>query len=228
MAPSLDVCGVMAADPALLPVALEALLPDGPIGRPAKGRIGVCLGAGWRRDALTTHLFDKAIAALARQNIEVVMLPLPDRAEIGRCHAVRVLDETLAVHEGIPRDGLAVATQRALRAAERLAPEDRARAAEYRDVLNEVLDDLSGQLDAILSPTLPVVPPKVGQGYTRLDGMPVLSALTAETCLANLGGRPAICGPAGLLPLQLTGLAMSVRDLASFAPSLFKGIEVMR
>lgn len=225
MAPGLDSFGLMAADPALLQPALAALLPANTPAREPKVRIGVCLGAGWRRDTVITRLFAEAVERLARQGVEMVEMPLPDREAIGRCHATRVLDETLAVHEGLARDRLAIATQRALGAAERLTPTDKANAVEYQKDLTAFLDDQAQQVDAILSPTLPVMPPKAGQRRVRLGGMSVLSALTAETCLANLSGRPAISGPAGLLPLQLTGLGMTVQDLVSTAPSLFDEVK---
>lgn len=225
MAPRFDDVGLMAADPQVLRTALNVLLPDTPAIKPPKRRIGYCIGTGWHRDFVINRLFAQAVDALSDLGIEAVEVSLPDRAVIGRCHAILVLEQTLAVHRAIPdldHDQLAPTARRALRAAERVSAEDTTRAKRVLADLNRNIDLLQDELDAILSPSLPVLPPKIGQTDARLDAMSVLAALTAETCLANLTGRPAIAGPAGSLSLQLTGLAMSAHDLATFAPSLFE------
>lgn len=227
MAPRFDDVGLMAADPHLLRTALNVLLPDVPVMKPPKRRIGYCIGTGWHRDPVTNRLFAQAVDAVSSLGIEAVEVSLPNRAVIGRCHAILVLEQALAVHREIPNfelDQLAPAARRALRAAERVSAEDTTCAKRVLAELIHNLDLLQEQFDAILSPTLPVVPPRIGQIDARLDAMSVLTALTAETCLANLTGRPAIAGPAGLLSLQLTGLAMSAQDLAAFAPGLFENV----
>lgn len=230
MAPRFDDVGLMAADPVVLQSALDVLLPDTPAAKAPKRRIGYCTGTGWQRDLVTNRLFTQAVDALSDLGIDTVEVSLPDRAVLGRCHAILVLEQTLAVHRAIPdldQDQLAPATRRALHAAERIGPEVTHSAELILNDLNKRLAQLQDHFDAILSPTLPVLPPKVGQTEARLDAMSVLTALTAETCLANLTGRPAIAGPAGLLSLQLTGLSMSAHDLATIAPGLFESIVTL-
>lgn len=227
MAAGLDSFGFIAAKPEIISRAVYLLLPAPALRRVPTRRVAYVDGAGWWRDRVTSHVFAAAIAALPDQGIESVRVTLPDRATLGECHAIQVLTEAQAVYRDITDHALlAPATAHALRAALRITDAQQQGATAQIAALNAQFEALSGEFDALLSPTLPVLPPKIGQRRVRLENLPVLTALTAETCLANLTGRAAICAPVGPISLQLTGLAMSEHALSSHGADLLHSLAV--
>lgn len=228
MAPGFDHVGLMAATIETLARAAKALVP-GPEGPTRDLRvIGYCDGPGWSRDRASDSALSSALARAREIGLETTRLDLPSRAMIARSHAILVLDAAAKAHVSLSdkdRAALAPASRHALIAAEKLPASDIAEADAFRRRLAGQLTALMSRVCAILSPTLPIVPPRVGQRKIRHGGSSILQALTAEACMANLTGLPAICGPSGCLSLQLTGLGAGVFDIVPVVSTLFSAIE---
>ncbi len=87
--------------------------------------------------------------------------------------------------------------RRALATAQTIKPEIFAQACEQVAAIANAFEEICADIDAVIGPTLPVLPPLVGVRRMRLNGQeqPVLSILVAETCLANVTGAPALSMP---------------------------------
>lgn len=229
LAPSFDVVGLMAADVSVLKRAARVLLPDMALRptRPLRSLTYIETSDAWPRDRATARLFADRLATARRTGIKLNPLRLPPRDAVIRCHATIVLLEASAVYAGFDdaaRAQLAPSAVKALRAAERLSGGDRASAAATMDEVKERLNALEGNIDALISPTLSILPPRVDVASDKGAAYAILSGMTAETCIANLTGRPAIAGPSGCLSLQLTGLAAGTFDIVQAAPALFENL----
>ena len=99
------------------------------------------------------------------------------------------------------------------------------KAQQFRAIFNRQIDFLMSRFDALLSPTLPVKAPLLGQKYLEIEGERITSqdAMTHFNWLANLTGLPTISVPCGFtsdgLPLgmMLMGHSFSETDLVRFA-----------
>ncbi|MEJ2774971.1 Asp-tRNA(Asn)/Glu-tRNA(Gln) amidotransferase subunit GatA [Sulfolobaceae archaeon RB850M] len=85
------------------------------------------------------------------------------------------------------------------------------KALKVRRLIKDELDSLLKKFDLIVSPTMPVLPPKIGE---VIDDPLRMYAMDLNTVLANLAGIPALSQPAGFynnLPvgLQLMGKYLS-------------------
>jgi len=85
------------------------------------------------------------------------------------------------------------------------------KALKVRRLIKDELDSLLKKFDLIISPTMPVLPPKIGE---VIDDPLRMYAMDLNTVLANLAGIPALSQPAGFynnLPvgLQLMGKYLS-------------------
>jgi Asp-tRNA(Asn)/Glu-tRNA(Gln) amidotransferase A subunit family amidase len=86
-----------------------------------------------------------------------------------------------------------------MRAAQRLSAKDIAAArATCAEAVTVFANAMRG-VDAMLSPTLQAMPPREGSDRIIVCGVerPAIPGLTAETCLANVVGGPALTIPSG-------------------------------
>lgn len=227
LAPSLDHVGLMARDLPLMHTAAAALLQARlhASGRPTTPRFGVDLRKLEGMHPAVAASFVELVARLRAAGATTVEVELPQRSAVRDAHAVKVLIEARRVYAEfwpVPDTALGMAARHALRIAQdidavTLAGAD-TRARTVRDSFNKVL----AQVDAILTPTLPVRTPAVGARRVALDGeeVPLVVALTAETAIANLTGCPALVlpvrGAAGHAGCSVQVLAAHGMDHALF------------
>ncbi|CAI6075713.1 amidase [Cohnella sp. JJ-181] len=170
-------------------------------------RIGVPRGLVYRRiEPAVRALFDEALAALAELGAVLVdvELPLADRAidvavgiatpEVGYVHRERIAASLALYGDG---------------AADTFARSRAALAHEYMDAMRlraemtSGLDALFGDVDAIVTPTMPAAPTLLGQEEVLFpDGVSesVHECMIRFTCLYNVTGHPALSVPCGLTP----------------------------
>jgi aspartyl-tRNA(Asn)/glutamyl-tRNA(Gln) amidotransferase subunit A len=188
LAPSFDHAGPMARDVAECVRMMEALVPGFEPQSVEPGDLEV--GIAWleHADPLVRVRVEEAAAAFPRRR--VVVLDLPDRHEWGALFR----REALSSHAGLfpeRAEDYGDDVRETLEQAEKLADDEVAAAARARQRYGEQLAEAFAGLDLLVTPTLPVVAPPLGQGSR--------TTLTKFTSLFNLVGWPALalpCGPA--------------------------------
>jgi aspartyl-tRNA(Asn)/glutamyl-tRNA(Gln) amidotransferase subunit A len=188
LAPSFDHAGPMARDVGECVRMMEALVPGFEPQSVEPGDLEV--GVAWleHADPLVRVRVEEAAAAFPRRR--GVALDLPDRHEWGALFR----REALSSHAGLfpeRAEDYGDDVRETLEQAEKLADDEVAAAARARQRYREQLAEAFAGLDLLVTPTLPVVAPPLGQGSR--------TTLTKFTSLFNLVGWPALalpCGPA--------------------------------
>jgi aspartyl-tRNA(Asn)/glutamyl-tRNA(Gln) amidotransferase subunit A len=189
LAPSFDHVGPMALTVAACTHALEALVPAFE-PQLLESLEEVRVGVAWIDEA--APLVGRRVNELAerfprRRDIEVPR-PRVDGAfmqEVATVHG-----DLYAEHSDLYGSSVATKIERCLAVSNAEAAAAARRRSEYRELMDELIDDF----DLLLTPTLPVVAPEVGIGDLELR--PVL---TRNTLPFNALGWPALavpCGPA--------------------------------
>ena len=144
---------------------------------------------------------DRADIAHAEETPEVYACT--QRLEAFRCHA-----ELLARHAGALSPGV----RERFASGRGISSDDYARAQERRRVLTAAVDAALDRRDALVLPTLPIVPPLIGAETVDVNGSveSVRALMLRLTQLFDVTGHPTIsvpCGVAGGLPagMQLVG-----------------------
>jgi len=219
LAPSLDAVGWMTRDLHTLEKTAGVLL-ELPPARDSETTPGsrqrLRLGVDRKRLARCSSEVQEAIGKLQEQlggaGIDFHPIALPPQDMVTHAHAVIVLSEARAIYPGWSGNAelLPPAALRALAAAQNITERDVATAQLQIADITTRFEAACAQVDAILTPTLPVEPPAVGLHRLHLNGRiePIVSILVAETCLANLTGAPALSMP---LPVALVSLQLLVR-----------------
>jgi Asp-tRNA(Asn)/Glu-tRNA(Gln) amidotransferase A subunit family amidase len=226
LAPSFDVVGWMTRDLATLQRMAEAMMKVAPAGEisPNQLRLGVDLGRLDRCAPEVQLALERLLLQLSRNGVSVLPVSLPSCDVTTHAHAVTVLDEASAIYPGWADhiDLFPETARRALATAQAIKPEIFAQAREQVGAIANAFEQICADIDAVIGPTLPVLPPLTGVRRLRLNGQeqPVLSILVAETCLANVTGAPALSMPlpSGAAPgASIQILASRNRDDRAFA-----------
>jgi Asp-tRNA(Asn)/Glu-tRNA(Gln) amidotransferase A subunit family amidase len=225
MAPGLDQVGLMTSGYPLLVAGSAALL-----GRPielgcARPRFGVDLERLAACDPAVAASFLDAVERIRRAGFDVRAVMLPDRQGTGAVHATLVLAAARAVYAALwPLDAAALGAgaHRALSIAYALDQATIDAAQHGADAIASGFTRLFDEVDAVLTPTLAIPAPQVHLRKVVLNGnpVPVLTALTLETCLANLTGSPALVLPLagdGAAPASLQLLVPRHQDAAAMS-----------
>lgn len=217
MAPQLDHVGLMTRDFELLRTAAAVLLQSRVSGEGRAPRFGVDLGQLERLDPPIARSFLQAVERIRALGLEVIPVQLPDAKTVSQVHAALALGQAREVYAGLwPLDAsqLGGHAHRALCAAQAVdeAATERATLASSR--IARSLDEVFSRVDAVLAPTLPVDIPAAGARSVIVNGhkTPVVSALTSQTCIANVTGCTA-----AVLPLTSDALhgGVSIQLLAA-------------
>ena len=145
------------------------------------------------------------------------------RPEAFRCHAALLERHAADLSPGV---------RERLESGRDVSDDDYARAQEGRRVLTAAVDAALAGCDALLLPTLPILPPLVGAETVELKGRdePVRPLMLRLTQLFDVTGHPAIsipCGDAGGVPvgLQLVGRRGGTDELLALAAALEDAIR---
>jgi aspartyl-tRNA(Asn)/glutamyl-tRNA(Gln) amidotransferase subunit A len=165
-------------------------------------RIGLVRGASrWTEPEIETRL-DPAAEVLRGLGAEVVDLSLDSLADGVACVAILLRVEAAIVH----RERLAKAAHQLgadvrarLRAGQLLPATAYVDALRLRRALSIELDALLSTVDLLLLPTTPIVAPRIGETFDRVDsrGPNRRTLLSSLTALFNVTGVPAISVPFG-------------------------------
>lgn len=230
LARSMDHVGIIARDTDILVRAGTALLSAAgtapPAGAPLRLAVERDDGGLWQPEVAAS--FSAAVDRLRAAGHRIEYVAIPDRRAVAHAHGLLVLSEAAPVYAGLAaeeRERLGEAAKRALRYAETFDPAALADAAATRDGLRRRVDALLEDVDLVLSPTLPILPPATDARRVPFgtEEVPPVVALTALTCLANLTGHPAVALPTGGNPpgsIQLLAARGADIRLLSFARML--------
>ena len=204
LAPSLDTVGPLARDVALLGRTLAVLLGRD-VAWPGRwpARVGVPVEiTSQRLDPEVRAGWERGCAALSARGLTVAEVSLPALPDAPRANGVVLGVEALATHGELLQsrpDDLWPQVRERLEAARALTGEDLDSALAVRDRLRAQLGSVLGEVDVLLTPTLPCRVPPAGAEQVTVDGKAegITRALTRLTNPWNLVGAPAGSVPMG-------------------------------
>jgi aspartyl-tRNA(Asn)/glutamyl-tRNA(Gln) amidotransferase subunit A len=219
LSPTLDHVGylVARADQLVAPARVLGLL-DAAAEPPPARRLGVARGAADQADGPVADAFAATLEALGRAGVELVDVDWPGGEEVFAATTAIMFAEAAWVHRHLlaergDRYGADVKARLVQGAAIGRDPYLAARAGRRR-ARRACLDVLAG-VDAVLSPTVPVVPPTVA------EAVPAVGArLVAFTRLADLAGLPAVSLPVPGRPLPVGVQVEAGDDAAAIGAAL--------
>ena len=217
LAPSFDAIGVMTANSAHLKAVLEVLLNWQPLPARAAGlRLGLDVKRLHSCDEAVVTVIEDTCRKMPNDRVELHAIDLPKREDVFQAHSAIVLSNALKLYAPILKVTphlLPDTVLRALRAAQLLTKDEIAKSITFIENVQLQMETLLGELDAVIAPTLPCLPPPIGRRRiaVRHIELPAAAAMTSETSLANILGAPAFSIPCGsdharFVSLQCIGL----------------------
>jgi aspartyl-tRNA(Asn)/glutamyl-tRNA(Gln) amidotransferase subunit A len=172
--------------------------------------------------------FERALNLLETAGCEVRQLELPDPDHVLGFHMINLPAEAAAYHfEAFPGrlDDYPAAVRAALDLADHTPSWHYVQAERQRSRARAVVDAALSQVDMLVAPTLPVLPPRVGDEVvaTAAGDIPVLLAMIRYTCLFNQTGHPVVTVPVSRgaegigSSIQVVGARDRDRDVVEFA-----------
>jgi aspartyl-tRNA(Asn)/glutamyl-tRNA(Gln) amidotransferase subunit A len=187
LAPSFDHAGPMARDVDTCAEMMTVLAPG--LARETVDLRDLHVGVAWleHADPLVARRVEEAAGLFSR--LRPIDLPLPDRRDWGAVFRREALD----THAGLfpeRAEDYGEDVRDSLESAQELTNAEIDASKRLRETLRDQAPSALGDLDLIVTPTLPIVAPPVGQAdRTRM---------TRFTALFNLIGWPALAVPCGL------------------------------
>lgn len=198
--------------------------------------------ASWLKNRLSASVrehFDRTLADLKSQGVEIIDCPLPDLPLAWICYSPIVRAEAATVHkEALLANGkgFSASVLEPMLAGQKVTAVEYLEAMQMRDRVTTDLERTLRGVDAILLPTAAVTPPKRGQTEVDVIGgkMSVREAVLGQTLPFSLCGLPSLTVPAGLcddLPVGLSlvgskGADASVLGLGRWLESQFESQSI--
>jgi aspartyl-tRNA(Asn)/glutamyl-tRNA(Gln) amidotransferase subunit A len=205
------VAGFDARDPASADLPVDDY--GAALNTPLPRRLGILSAASMPvLEPSVANAYRHAIDGFKAAGAEISEIVLPDLAEARTVALLIQMPEALAYHRrGLAEQGaLYGADVRAgFAVGEFILAEHYVTAKRMMERYRQQMATAFRQVDAILTPTCPIVAPKLGQTTVTLGGreLPVGNALTCFTSLFNMTGNPAVSVPCGFdeggLPIGL-------------------------
>jgi Asp-tRNA(Asn)/Glu-tRNA(Gln) amidotransferase A subunit family amidase len=215
LAPSFDTIGFMAREMRPLEKVLQSLLGWKEVPSwPGRLRLGVDPRRMQACDEPVLAALEGLWLRLRDENVELHPIDFPEQDDIVRAHATIVLSEARMFYAQIWRktpNMLPKMAQSALRIADHLTEDEIAAAWVFAEEAKRHFAHLLQQVDALASPTMPILPPAAGARRVNVRGveLPAIEAMTSETCLANVVGGPAFSMPSGDGEAHFVGLQIN-------------------
>jgi aspartyl-tRNA(Asn)/glutamyl-tRNA(Gln) amidotransferase subunit A len=191
LAPSFDHGGPMARDAATCEAAFAALVPDHEPAR-LESLEEFEVGVAWTEDA-SPLVRERVLAAAARfPRRRTLDFPRPEGTSALFMHEVAdVHRELFAENADLYGEDVRIKIERCLAVSDGDAEDAARRRDEYRERAEEALQGL----DLLVTPTLPTIAPRIGEGGPGDLG--VRESLISRTYPFNLLGWPALALPCG-------------------------------
>jgi Asp-tRNA(Asn)/Glu-tRNA(Gln) amidotransferase A subunit family amidase len=171
-------------------------------GGKAPARPSVGYDPDYYRDAVpeVREDFERALRLVEAAGCEVKQIELPDPDHVLSFHMINLPAEAAAYHfEVFPGrlDDYPAGVRAALKFADRTPSWRYVQAERQRHAARAVVDVALTQVDMLMAPTLPVLPPKLEDEKvaTATGEVPVLLAMIRYTCLFNQSGHPVVSVP---------------------------------
>ena len=174
--------------------------------------------------------FDESLDRLKHAGATIVQLDLGRMPNIQTTYVNVALPEAYAFHADalakVPGE-FSDSVRSRLEMGAQISREDYVQAQGDRAVLRDAVDAALSQCDAIVLPTMPISPQKIGATEASIDGRaePLRPLTLRLTQLFNLTGHPAISLPCGQIPgglpcgFQIVGRRQHTPDLLQVALS---------
>lgn len=197
---SFDHVGLLAADLDILERATRVLLPASSGSAEEIRRIGFEPGQSAHCDEPIRTAVERTLGWLSAHGFELVEIELPDRVELAEMHGAIVCREALEFWQPHwPHDAALFSdtARRSLAYAATVPADVAAEARERLALARSAIARAFETVDAVLGPTIAVVPPPAGARRVPFRGFeaPVVLALLAETCSYSITGNPALAAP---------------------------------
>ncbi len=180
-----------------------------------------------RMDTEIATIFDRIARSLETRGSVITDVEIPHATEIPAVYLHTQLPEAALCHQLTLKEQpelYSPSVRARLELGRYIRAEDYLLAQHARDVLRREVDNALVNSDALILPTLPIVPPLLGDDSIALDGETnSVRALTLRlTQLFDLTGHPAISLPCGWINgvpigLQLVGHRHATHDLLALA-----------
>ena len=220
----------------------------GPSGLPARGSDdpGHPL-AGLRIGVPDEHLdpvdddvlscFEETVRALTALGARVASASVPTPAWTADVYATIANVDMATIHEATLRTDYAsigIDVRRRLLEGFAVSAVEYVRAFQARREMARAVQKTLTELDLLMWPTVPVLPPRVGEPTTMLGGeaRPIGAVLPLLTRLSNVTGNPAISVPAGFsksgLPIgvEISGKAWAESLLLDVAEAIERAVSI--
>jgi aspartyl-tRNA(Asn)/glutamyl-tRNA(Gln) amidotransferase subunit A len=235
LSPSLDSVGPLAPAVACCAVLDAALAGETPLSPQPASMNGLRLAVPENvvldgMDAAVSHAFDRSLAALSQAGARIVHIRCPEFEELATVNAKGgfAASEAYAWHRSLLA-GKAAAYDPRIR--QRIERGERMTSADYLDLvaarqrLIAGFDARTSEFDALIMPTVPIVPPRIAELEDERDYNRINLHILRNTVLANFFDRCSIslpCHKAGEPPvgLMLVGETMGDRRLFAIAASI--------